>query len=620
MRSHSIATDSPIKKIVAEKIDKDDESAVRFMKCAYFLAKNELPKSLFSATIEFVDALGIEIQRASKPEYTHHTSVGEFQAACAKTISTDTVEHMKEGSGLYSIKIDESTDRGNKKRLILYAEFVNRDFKKETKFICNSEITTATADAETIVNVVLAELRNKGIDISGMIGISTDGASVMTGRKTGVVVRLREHIPNLIGTHCAAPRCALATSQAAKFITEIAQYSRTVGNVFYFFSASALRSNKLQEIQTILDLPELKYAEVHSVRCLSLDRAVRVLYRTYPALVTALEHKATSNATAKGLLHEVQQYKFIMLTHLLLDILPVLTRLSKAFQTESADFSVMSPMVESTVDLLTDMKSSIGMYVDQLDMCIVEEDEHVVYKRGVNEARKKAVDENVKVNVDGLEGFDCLNSASEDDNHTVNEVKLLYYEQQKSMLLRVMPDYIDRVIANLKDRFADNGVLSLFQIFVPACIVRAEREGAPTLLKFGLKELNDLLDKYEKSLKLDRDDCVSEYKQYRRLVLGSYSTLNLSTCVEAMFRNYQQIIPNVCKLLEVAVLIPMSSVSCERGFSTQNRILTRFRTRLSTQALNDLMRISEDGPSFKQFDFNRAVTALKKEKVRKLYA
>ena len=275
-------------------------------------------------------------------------------------------------------------------------------------------------------------------------------------------------------------------------------------------------------------------------------------------------------------------------------------------------------MVESTVDLLTDMKSPIGMYVDQLDMCIMEEDEHVLYKRGVNEARKKAMDENV--NVDGFEGFDCMNSAGEDDNQIVNEVKLLYYEQQKSMLLRVMPDYIDKVIANLKDRFADNGVLSLFQIFVPACIVRAEREGAQTLLKFGLKELNDLLDKYEKSLKLDRDDCVSEYKQYRRLVLGRYSTLNLSACVEAMFRNYQQIIPNVCKLLEVAVLIPMSSVPCERGFSTQNLILTRFRTRLSTQALNDLMRISEDGPSFKQFDFNRAVTTWKKEKVRKLYA
>ena len=102
----------------------------------------------------------------------------------------------------------------------------------------------------------------------------------------------------------------------------------------------------------------LYFMPIHSVRWLSLDRAVRVLYRTYPALVTALEHEATSNATAKGLLHEVQQYKFIMLTHLLLDILPVLTRLSKAFQTESADFSVMSPMVESTVESLCQPEKS----------------------------------------------------------------------------------------------------------------------------------------------------------------------------------------------------------------------------------------------------------------------
>ena len=147
-------------------------------------------------------------------------------------------------------------------------------------------------------------------------------------------------------------------------------------------------------------------------------------------------------------------------------------------------------------------------------------------------------------------------------------VKLLYYEEAE-VGAHLCHTRLNWQSDSQLEKFADSGVRSLFQISVPACIVRAEREGAQTLLKFGLKELNDLLDKYEKSLKLDRDDCVSEYKQYRRLVLGSYSTLNLSACVEAMFRNYQQIIPNVCKLLEVAVLIPMSSVPCERGFSTQ---------------------------------------------------
>lgn len=102
----------------------------------------------------------------------------------------------------------------------------------------------------------------------------------------------------LIGVHCDAHRCALATSQAAKAIPEFESYARTVSSIFYYYSNSALRVNKLSEIQKLLNLPELKYAEVHSVRWLSLDHAVKVIYRTYPALVVALSHEATSNPTA----------------------------------------------------------------------------------------------------------------------------------------------------------------------------------------------------------------------------------------------------------------------------------------------------------------------------------
>ena len=66
-------------------------------------------------------------------------------------------------------------------------------------------------------------------------------------------------------------------------------------------------------------------------------------------------------------------------------------------------------------------------------------------------------------------------------------------------------------------------------------------------------------------------------------------------------------------------LIPMTSVQCERGFSTQNRIKSKLRTNLNNQTLNDLMRISEDGPHIKEFDFQSALKKWKAEKVRKLY-
>lgn len=122
-------------------------------------------------------------------------------------------------------------------------------------------------------------------------------------------------------------------------IPELEAYSRTVTNIFYYFSNSALRSNKLVEIQTLLQLPSLKFANIHSVRWLSLPNAVEVLYRTCPALVVALEHEAVTNSVAKGLLNEVTQYKFIGFTHLMMDILPFIGRLSKTFQTSALDFS-----------------------------------------------------------------------------------------------------------------------------------------------------------------------------------------------------------------------------------------------------------------------------------------
>jgi hypothetical protein len=53
------------------------------------------------------------------------------------------------------------------------------------------DLGISTANAEKITEILLEELRSNDIDINKLYGISTDGASVMTGRKSGVVVRLR---------------------------------------------------------------------------------------------------------------------------------------------------------------------------------------------------------------------------------------------------------------------------------------------------------------------------------------------------------------------------------------------------------------------------------------------
>lgn len=334
----------------------------------------------------------------------------------------------------------------------------------------NLLITTASANADTITEKIKSCLESKNINISKMVGIGTDGASVMTGKNNGVVKKLKEFAPSLIGVHCAAHRCSLATSQATKSIPELEAYSRTVTNIFYYFSNSALRSNKLVEIQTLLQLPSLKFANIHSVRWLSLQNAVEVLYRTYPALVVALEHEAVTNSVAKGLLNEVTQYKFIGFTHLMMDILPFIGRLSKTFQTSALDFSKISPAVSATCDALEDLLHAEGVYMDTL-LCFV--DPESVYKRPVLESKASQVKENISENLDGFNGFDEYDDSDDEtneDSEKINCVELKYVELQKKLLVRITEKYIEKIVENLRNRFLDIGMLEMLSIFDPNVI------------------------------------------------------------------------------------------------------------------------------------------------------
>lgn len=155
-----------------------------------------------------------------------------------------------------------------------------------------------------------------------MVGIGTDGASVMTGKRGGVVVKLREYSPSLVGVHCAAHKISLATSQAAKTVPEMDYYSRTVTSVFKYFANSSLRSNRLREIQSVLSMPQLKFTEIHSVRWLSMENTVQAIYRSYPALCMCLERDAIHDSMAKGLYSDVSQFKFVAITHMMMDVLP----------------------------------------------------------------------------------------------------------------------------------------------------------------------------------------------------------------------------------------------------------------------------------------------------------
>ena len=60
------------------------------------------------------------------------------------------------------------------------------------------------------------------------------------------------------------------------------------------------------------------------------------------------------------------------------------------------------------------------------------------------------------------------------------------------------------------------------------------------------------------------------------------------------------------KLATIGLLLPMSTVDCECGFSTLSRVKTKLRNRLSNRILNYLLTISMEGPPPFEFPYDDA--------------
>ena len=61
----------------------------------------------------------------------------------------------------------------------------------------------------------------------------------------------------------------------------------------------------------------------------------------------------------------------------------------------------------------------------------------------------------------------------------------------------------------------------------------------------------------------------------------------------------------ISHLLIIMLVLPVSSVYCERGFSAANDITTKLKNHLIAPSIDILLTFSIVGPSNKQFDFTR---------------
>ena len=307
-------------------------------------------------------------------------------------------------------------------------------------------------------------------------------------------------------------------------------------------------------------------------RWLSLHSAVETVFRIWHSLVLALEDQAegisaADAAKAKGHLSQITTFQFVATTALLNGLLSVLSRLSKSFQAQSLDRSMIHPLVRSAKSSLSSINQEPGAHLADI-LNLVDERQ----LEGEREIKIRYKEVEVKVNESSYASFH-----------------------------RTKDRFIEEVISNIDYRFpADSkSVVDALGILNPRkCPATAN------LGNYGNEELQVLVDHYgmEKNGKdgpvppiIDEAETKFEWVQSRQVIAANYRQLSLREMSKLLIVEHQDLYPNFAKLALVALIIPVTNADSERAFCTQNRQKNKLRNRLGHSTVDQLMRIEANG-------------------------
>jgi hypothetical protein len=548
------------------------KAAVGAMKCLYWMAKNEIAHTTkYVPLLELARSLGCtyfdNLRVGGNATYTSERIIQEFILYMARQIETDVLEQLI-SSPYISLMCDETTDIAVLKQMVIYGKYLTNSGETRTVFLQITDLFDGRA--ETIEKALLQFCETAGIDIRKVMGFGSDGAAVMIGRKSGVSTRLKVHNPLMVNIHCVAHRLALAAAQASDSIPYLQKFKKTIHNLYLFYHNSSVRMSGLHSMQNILGDPEINLKEAKDVRWLSHNNAVQSLRRSLPSVVASLEREATERGEpmAIGLVKMIKSYDFVASLYLFCDVLPQICRLSLVFQQQNVDLSIVQSQVSAVIAYIS------------------------VYENNPTPSLSKL-------------GADLSTGSLEHLAITVTT------EKEARFFTNIQQKYIIALKEHLENRLPSTELLDAFCIFDPS---QQKEVNSP--------RLQVLIDHYclNNHTIIEEDGVRAEWELFQVLLSTTYASLSHYEVMKLVVGNetLRLIYPNLCKLAQICLILPLSTADCERAFSTMKRVKTPLRNRLNTKTLESLMRIRLEGPQLSSFNFELAVSNWSKLRNRRI--
>jgi hAT family C-terminal dimerisation region len=443
--------------------------------------------------------------------------------------------------------VHETTDISNTQNLIVYIRMVVAD-KIHVYFLGVIPLVIATAAA--IFEKLMVFLTETGISeeilLRQLIGFCSDGASCMTGQFQGVAKLFRDKIPHIKSFHCMAHRLELAVKNAVDSVNFISHFRDFIDAVYKMYSLSPKNERELEAIASKLCVELLKIRKVFDIRWVfSSYLAMKAVWQDFPALY------AHFLQTSQDLSRNAKERSKCE---------GLCKKIKSWFFV--AEVAMLKDALYQLMQLSLYFQSdSVGVTSAQLHInALLQKLLGLKETNGTNLAEfLKAYEEDGK-----FKGVEIVKCPSDDDK----------FGRTKCQFFQALHD-------NVVQRFPHSDLLKNALIFNPLIWPSDKLE----LALFGDRELVAIC----KDLCMDHDDTIEALAEF------------------TVFKQTKNTGAKLKRLINQVETYPISTASCERGFSQLNLAHTKVRNRLYSLTVSSLLMININGPPVTRFNARKYV-------------
>ncbi|XP_044537375.1 sperm flagellar protein 2 [Gracilinanus agilis] len=393
-----------------------------------------------------------------------------------------------------------------------------------------------------------------------LVGFGSDGASVMVAENNGVARLLKEIQPCVQTVHCFAHRLELAYQEALQSIQLYRTMNDLLQNIYYFYRDSPSNTNALIAAFEDLKIRPVIPSRVGNNRWLPrLQMALQIFLKGYSPIVKQLKtmqegRSSTDHQKAQKLLQFLLQAEVVRFAHFLLDVINVLSILSRVNQDRNSSIGDVFATLQSTLGTLNMYKKRPGPKERLAESATHFHGNQLTGNGNISEVRNTVLT-NLSKHL-----HDCFSDASHDVVRatTIGSFKL-------------WPRKIDQ-------EFGEKEVSILTKHYEPVL------EGA-----------NVKIDEVDTEWSMMKLEIYDRFQNIRKLTWDIVNSI------------YSYKYPNILTLVDLVLTLPASSAEAERGFSQMKLTKSQMYFKMGPENMTDILIIQLNSPDINKFDPKKAI-------------